>query len=67
MDNETTNCDANEQEGIEMAVFAKPINRVIIVKEKNSQEFVREFNQNRVSKDFLNSCKKAGKLFEKRK
>ena len=47
-----------------MAVLAKPINRIAVIKEKESQKFVREF---KVSKDFLDSCKKAGKLFGKRK
>ena len=50
-----------------MAVLAKPINRMPLVKKEESRNFVREFNDNKVSKDFLNSCKKAGKLFEKRK
>ena len=58
---------ANKEEGQEMAVLAKPINRIAVIKEKESQKFVREFNENKVSKDFLDSCKKAGKLFGKRK
>lgn len=59
--------DANEQEGMNMAVLAKPINRVAIIKEKDSHEFVNEFNKNKVSKEFLNSCMKAGKLFGRKK
>lgn len=58
---------ANKEEGQKMAVLAKPINRIAVIKEKESQKFVREFNENKVSKDFLDSCKKAGKLFGKRK
>lgn len=50
-----------------MAVLAKPINRIAVIKRQESQEFVREFNANKVTKDFLKSCKKAGKLFGKRK
>lgn len=57
----------NKEEGQKMAVLAKPINRIAVIKEKESQKFVREFNENKVSKDFLDSCKKAGKLFGKRK
>ena len=38
-----------------------------VIKRQESQEFVREFNQNKVTNDFLESCKKAGKLFGKRK
>lgn len=50
-----------------MAVLAKPINRISVIKRQESQEFVCEFNQNKVTNDFLESCKKAGKLFGKRK
>lgn len=49
-----------------MAVLAKPINRIFVIKKRESQEFVREFNQNKVTKDFLESCEKAGKLFDKK-
>ena len=50
-----------------MAVFAKPINRISIIKQENSKQFVREFNTNKVSKEFMKSCNKAGKLFRKDK
>ena len=50
-----------------MAVLAKPINRISVIKKQESREFVREFNQNKVTKDFLESCDKAGKLFDKKK
>lgn len=50
-----------------MAVLAKPINRMPLVKKEESRNFVREFNNNKVSKEFLDSCKKAGTLFGKRK
>ena len=55
------------QEGKHMAVLAKPINKMAIIKEKESRKFVREFNKNKVTNEFLDSCKKAGKLFGKRK
>ena len=67
MDNEESKCHENEKEGTKMAVLAKPINRVPLVKKEESRNFVRAFNDNKVSKDFLDSCKKAGKLFERRK
>lgn len=35
-----------------MAVLAKPINRISVIKRQESQEFVREFNQNKVTNDF---------------
>ena len=50
-----------------MAVLAKPINKMAIIKEKESRKFGREFNKNKVTNEFLDSCKKAGKLFGKRK
>lgn len=56
----------NEEREI-MAVLAKPINKMTIIKEADSKEFVREFNKNKASKEFLESCKKAGKLFDRRK
>ena len=57
----------NKKEGKSMAVLAKPINSIAVIKKQESQAFVREFNNNKVSKEFLDSCKKAGKLFGKRK
>lgn len=60
-------CIANEKEGKRMAVLAKPINKIAVIKKQESQEFVRKFNENKVSKEFLDSCKKAGRLFGKQK
>lgn len=57
----------DKKEDDSMAVLAKPINRITVIKNQESQEFVREFNGNKLTKDFLDSCKKAGKLFGKRK
>lgn len=64
---ESTKHITDKKEGKSMAVLAKPINRITVIKQQESQEFVREFNENKVSKEFLDSCKKAGKLFGKRK
>lgn len=50
-----------------MSVLAKPINRITIIKEQDSKEFVRKFNENKVSEKFLDSCKKAERLFGKKK
>lgn len=58
---------ADKKEGKCMAVLAKPINRMTVVKKQESQDFIREFNENKVTKEFMDSCKKAGKLFGKRK
>lgn len=64
---EKTNHVTNKREVKKMSALAKPINRIAVIKRQESQEFVREFNENKVSKEFLDSCKKAGKLFGKRK
>ena len=56
-----------EEGGNDMAVLAKPINKVSVIQEKDSRKFVRDFNNNRVSKEFLDTCKKAGSLFGKHK
>lgn len=50
-----------------MAVLAKPVNKVKVISIQNSQQFITEFNKNKVSDDFLESCKKAGNLFAKKK
>lgn len=57
----------DNEEGEIMVVLAKPINKMTIIKEADFKEFVREFNKNKASKEFLESCKKAGKLFGRRK
>lgn len=44
-----------------MPKLTKPINRITIIKE--TQKFVREFNKNKVKKEFLESCEKANRLF----
>lgn len=67
MENGKKNCHEEKKEGIRMAVLAKPINRMPLVNKEESRNFVREFNNNKVSKDFLESCKKAGKLFGKQR
>lgn len=65
--NRKINNYADKKEGKKMAVLAKPINRIAVIKKQESTKFVREFNENRVTKEFLDSCKKAGKLFGNRK
>lgn len=61
------NHESNKKEGINMAVLAKPINKISVIKQQDSQRFVREFNDNKVTAEFLESCKKAANLFAKRK
>ena len=50
-----------------MAVLAKPIDKMSIVKEKDSKKFIEDFNKNVVSKEFIDSCEKAGNLFGKKR
>lgn len=67
IEHDAKKCFADKKEGKDMAVLAKPINRMTVVKKQESQDFIREFNENKVTKEFMDSCKKAGKLFGKRK
>lgn len=53
--------------GDDMAVLAKPINRITAIRKDDARRFTDEFNKNKVTKEFLTSCKKAGDLFEKNK
>lgn len=48
-----------------MAVLSKPVNKMIVIKKEASQQFIHEFNKNQVTKEFMDSCKKAGELFER--
>ncbi len=50
-----------------MAVLAKPVNKITVVKKEESSAFIKEFNKNLVSQEYMDSCKKAGDLFAKRK
>lgn len=50
-----------------MITLTKPINRITIIKVEKSPKFIHEFNKNRATEEFLDTCKKAGKLFGKRK
>lgn len=40
-----------------------PDNRIGLVKAQDLPEFIRSFNENKISNEFLASCRKAGKLF----
>lgn len=56
-----------ERKGDNMAVLAKPINRIRVIKKEDSKRFLEEFNKNKISKELLEQCKKAGELFEHHK
>lgn len=40
-----------------------PDNRIVLVKAQDLPEFISSFNENKISKELLASCRKAGKLF----
>lgn len=47
-----------------LKIISKYMNTDCIVNQhEDSQAFLREFNSNKVSEEFLDSCKKAGELF----
>ena len=46
-----------------MSGFTKNIKCMQFIKEKDSKEFIRRYNKNIVTKEFLDSCRKAGELF----
>ena len=56
---------SNEKEVGDM-VLTKPI-KIEIIKNDNTKKFIHEFNKNKVSTEFLSSCKKAADLFGKQK
>lgn len=47
-----------------MAVLAQPVRTMPVIKEKDAKAFIEHFNESKVSAEFLETCKKAGKLFE---
>lgn len=58
---------STKEERGDMAVLAKPVNKISVIREQDSRKFVRDFNANKVSEEFLDSCKKAGVLFGRKK
>lgn len=50
-----------------MAVLAKNKPNLFVIDRKNAKEFVEEFNNNVVSKEFLKECKDASQLFRNKR
>ncbi len=46
-----------------MAVIEKPINRITVIKADESRKFVKDFNSNVVTKEFLDRCEKISAFF----
>lgn len=47
-------------------VLAKQSHRMIHINHEDFPEFVKRFNDHKISSDMLNSCAKAGRLFKRR-
>lgn len=50
-----------------MTVLTRLTNKIFLIDKNSSAKFINDFNKNKVSHDFLKSCKKAGRLFENRR
>lgn len=53
----------NKKEVEHMTVLAKPVRTMPVIKEKDTKAFIKHFNESKVSTEFWETCKKAGKLF----
>lgn len=53
----------NKKEVEHMTILAKPVRTMPVIKEKDTKAFIKRFNESKVSTEFLETCKKAGKLF----
>lgn len=38
---------------------------MVVIKKESSRQFLQKFNKNQVTKEFMDSCKKVGELFER--
>lgn len=45
-----------------MTVLVKPVRTMPVIKEKDTKAFIEHFNRGKVSAEFLETGKKAGKL-----
>lgn len=50
-----------------MVAITKPINRQVVIDSNKTEQFVKDFNKNKITDEFIASCKKASKLFRKDK
>lgn len=48
-----------------MTVMAVPVNKMHVIKAEDAPKFFEEFNKNIPSKEFWDSCREVGKLFER--
>ena len=46
-----------------MAVFAKPVRQMIRVKAEDTEDFLKRFNEHVITKEQIDLCEAAGRLF----
>ena len=61
-----TNIKMNRLEMDNMAVMTKPMANSFIIKSSKVDKFIKLSNENVVSESFLNKCKEASKLFNRK-
>ena len=52
-----------EKGGNTMAVFAKPVRQMIRVKAEDTEDFLKRFNEHVITKEQIDLCEAAGRLF----
>ncbi|WP_143322683.1 hypothetical protein [Clostridium sp. HBUAS56010] len=57
------NITESTKEVDDMAVLTKPVNKMLVIDKDSSKKFISDFNKSKVTEEFLETCKKAGKLF----
>ncbi|EPB8168463.1 hypothetical protein ACRTAL_002235 [Clostridium perfringens] len=51
---------------INMTILAKPMMGSLIIKSSKREQFIRESNNNVISKDFLKQCRESSKLIKRK-
>ncbi|WP_208340941.1 hypothetical protein [Clostridium perfringens] len=49
-----------------MTILAKPMMGSLIIKSSKREQFIRESNNNVISKDFLKQCRESSKLIKRK-
>lgn len=55
------------KDSITLEEYSKRLNRLPVIKAKDSKQFIKEFNEHLPTKEMIESCRKAGKMFGKAK
>lgn len=56
-----------DKEVDQMAVLAKPSNRITQINADSTKKFLKEFNNNKPTDEFLKTCRSASELFKRGK